>query len=401
MAAPAAEVETLETLRTLPGDDVRQIMWRFADRYDLQMLVQSVARGGARAGGPAGGRGRRATRTSGPPEKDALLEHFDEAGITGRLPGPGAGRLHRGPEEPGAGAGRLRAGLGGRRRGHLQPGRPPRARAHPRARHARAARPLHEPAPRPPQPGEDRKPWRGAFCLTEPIPYVGVETGHARRQGARGGVEGGRGADPPGRQARPLHHQHGLRQLRHRRRRLGDPRIKGSCMVILEEGDPGTFDRGTPTTQAGAPALLHPRPGLQPDACRPAASSAATRSRTASSSRSYSHGEVIEAVFRRTRVTVGPDDVGEAALGRRAGHPLPARPLPRRRRGAARLAALRTRPAAEGGRAAPAGRHLGHRRGQRVARLRRGAPLRRARSAREGEGPTSSPTQGISGARRS
>ena len=29
----------------------------------------------------------------------------------------------------------------------------------------------------PPQPGEDRKPWRGAFCLTEPIPYVGVETG--------------------------------------------------------------------------------------------------------------------------------------------------------------------------------------------------------------------------------
>ena len=35
-------------LRTLPGDDVRQIMWRFADRYDLQMLVQSaraVARG--------------------------------------------------------------------------------------------------------------------------------------------------------------------------------------------------------------------------------------------------------------------------------------------------------------------------------------------------------------------
>jgi len=29
----------------------------------------------------------------------------------------------------------------------------------------------------PGQPGEDRKPWRGAFCLTEPIPYVGVETG--------------------------------------------------------------------------------------------------------------------------------------------------------------------------------------------------------------------------------
>ena len=36
-----------ESLRTLPGDDVRQIMWRFADRYDLAMLVQA-ARGVAR-----------------------------------------------------------------------------------------------------------------------------------------------------------------------------------------------------------------------------------------------------------------------------------------------------------------------------------------------------------------
>ena len=26
-----------------------------------------------------------------------------------------------------------------------------------------------------------------------------------------------------------------------------DPRIKGTCMVILEETDPGLFDRGTPT----------------------------------------------------------------------------------------------------------------------------------------------------------
>ena len=37
-----------ESLRALPGADVRQIMWRFGDRYDLQMLVQaarSVARG--------------------------------------------------------------------------------------------------------------------------------------------------------------------------------------------------------------------------------------------------------------------------------------------------------------------------------------------------------------------
>ncbi len=46
---PTAATESMqELLRTLPGDDVRQIMWRFAERYDLQMLVQStrgVARG--------------------------------------------------------------------------------------------------------------------------------------------------------------------------------------------------------------------------------------------------------------------------------------------------------------------------------------------------------------------
>ena len=37
-----ATTTNTETLRTLPGDDVRQIMWRIADRYDLQMLTQSV-----------------------------------------------------------------------------------------------------------------------------------------------------------------------------------------------------------------------------------------------------------------------------------------------------------------------------------------------------------------------
>ncbi len=46
--ATAAQKTPTDTLRTLPGDDVRQILWRFSDRYDLQMLVQSsrsVARG--------------------------------------------------------------------------------------------------------------------------------------------------------------------------------------------------------------------------------------------------------------------------------------------------------------------------------------------------------------------
>jgi hypothetical protein len=48
MSRAKANTEKKPALSTLPGDDVRQIMWRFADRYDLQMLVQSaraVARG--------------------------------------------------------------------------------------------------------------------------------------------------------------------------------------------------------------------------------------------------------------------------------------------------------------------------------------------------------------------
>ena len=41
MATSAQKVRS-ESLRTLPDDNIRQILWRFSDRYDLQMLVQSV-----------------------------------------------------------------------------------------------------------------------------------------------------------------------------------------------------------------------------------------------------------------------------------------------------------------------------------------------------------------------
>ena len=44
------------TMLTLPGDPVRQMQWRFADRYDLQMLVQSARGSGTRHRGAHGGR---------------------------------------------------------------------------------------------------------------------------------------------------------------------------------------------------------------------------------------------------------------------------------------------------------------------------------------------------------
>jgi hypothetical protein len=84
----------------------------------------------------------------------------------------------------------------------------------------------------PVQPGEDRKPWRGAFALTEPIPYVGVDTGML--SGKLRVAEWKEGEEP-------------LLQVEKRGRFItnigfanfvtaavdsGDERIKGSCMVI-------------------------------------------------------------------------------------------------------------------------------------------------------------------------
>jgi alkylation response protein AidB-like acyl-CoA dehydrogenase len=83
-----------------------------------------------------------------------------------------------------------------------------------------------------------------------------------------------------------------------------DPRIKGTCMVILEETDPGTFDRGIPTRK-----LVHqlsstrdPVFSLRVPASRIIGGYSVKDGQIVPR---YSHGEIIEAVFRRTRVTVG------------------------------------------------------------------------------------------------
>jgi alkylation response protein AidB-like acyl-CoA dehydrogenase len=82
-----------------------------------------------------------------------------------------------------------------------------------------------------------------------------------------------------------------------------DPRIKGTCMVILEETDAGVFDRGTPTRK-----LVHqlsstrdPIFNLRVPASRIIGGYTV---RDGVMFPRYNHGEIIEAVFRRTRVTV-------------------------------------------------------------------------------------------------
>jgi alkylation response protein AidB-like acyl-CoA dehydrogenase len=291
-----------ETLRTLPSDAARQIQWEFADRYDLQLLVQStraVARGPVARLVASGGRNSHEWTA----QKAALLEAFDEAGITAVFMEPEEGGLFSGPknlalalvafELAWVDGGAATASLAG----------------------CLALAPIHERGTpeqqrhymklaAPAQRGEDRKPWRGAFCLTEPIPYVGVDTGMLN--GKVRIVEWKPGEAP-------------ILQVEKRGRFItnigfanfvtaavdsDDERIKGSCMVILEEGDPGVFDRGTPTkkmvhqlSSTGDPIF-----NLQIPASRIVGG---YEVRDGVIVPRYNHSEVIEAVFRRTRVTVG------------------------------------------------------------------------------------------------
>ncbi|MGZ4787160.1 MAG: acyl-CoA dehydrogenase family protein [Terriglobales bacterium] len=292
----------LENMRTLPGDAVRQIQWRFADRYELQMLVQSV-RGVAR--GPVARLVAAGERHSHDwtPAKNELLQAFDSAGITGVFMDPEYGGFISGPKnlalalvafelawvDGGAATGSLAGCLA------LAP-------IHERGTPEQVAKYMSLAAPA--QPGEDRKPWRGAFALTEPIPYVGVDTGML--SGKVSVSEWKDDAEP-------------MLQVEKRGRFItnigfanfvtaavdsADPRIKGSCMVILEETDPGVFDRGTPTKK-----LVHqlsstgdPIFSLKIPASRIVGGYTVKDGVIVPN---YSHSEVIEAVFRRTRVTVG------------------------------------------------------------------------------------------------
>jgi alkylation response protein AidB-like acyl-CoA dehydrogenase len=291
----------LDTLRALPGDDVRQILWRFTDRYDLQMLVQSaraVARGPVARLVAAGARNTHEWTA----EKASLLPAFDESGITAVFMDPEEGGFIAGPKNVALAlvafelawvdAGSATASLAGCLA--LSPiherGTPEQVRTY-MSRCAPAA------------PGEDRVPWRGAFALTEPLPYVGVETGML---GGRVSVaewpEGGEPILQVEKRGRFITNM-GFANFVTAAVDTGDPRIKSSCMVILEETDPGIFDRGTPTRK-----LVHQLSSTQD----PVFSLKVPVSRIIGGYTvkdgvivpRYSHGEIIEAVFRRTRVTV-------------------------------------------------------------------------------------------------
>ncbi|HLP03661.1 MAG TPA: acyl-CoA dehydrogenase family protein, partial [Opitutaceae bacterium] len=89
--------QTRPTLQTLPGDDVRQIMWRYSDRFDIQMLVQG-ARGVAR--GLVAQLVAQGARNSHDwtPEKNQLLKAYDDSGITTCFMDPHQGGFIEGPK---------------------------------------------------------------------------------------------------------------------------------------------------------------------------------------------------------------------------------------------------------------------------------------------------------------
>ena len=173
--AVANDDTTIPTLPALPGDDVRQILWRYADRYDLAMLVQSartVARGPVARLVASGARNSHEWT----PEKASLLPAFDESGITAAFLDQKYGGFIDGPKnlalalvafelswvDAGAATCSLAGNLG------LAP-------IHERGTPEQCARYMSLAAP--PQPGETRPQTRAAFALTEPLPFVGVETG--------------------------------------------------------------------------------------------------------------------------------------------------------------------------------------------------------------------------------
>ena len=292
----------METLRTLPGDDVRQILWRFADRYDFQMLVQS-ARSVAR--GPVARLVAEGARNSHEwtQQKAQLFKAFDESGITAAFMDPEQGGFIEGPKNMALAlvAFELSWVDGGAATSSLAGNlalAPIHERGTPEQRDTYMRRAI------PPQPGEDRQQWRGAFCLTEPLPYVGVETGllsgKVRVAEWEDGKEPVLQVDKRGRFITNM----GFANFVTAAVDSADERIKGSCMVILEETDPGTFDRGTPTRK-----LVHqlsstadPVFSLRVPAGRIVGGYAVKDGVIVPR---YSHGEIIEAVFRRTRVTVG------------------------------------------------------------------------------------------------
>jgi alkylation response protein AidB-like acyl-CoA dehydrogenase len=289
----------MTALPTLPNDDIRQIMWRFTDRYDLQMAMQSarsVARGTVARLVADGARNSHEWNE----QKASLLKAFDESGLTSLYMDMDMGGFIEGPKnmamslvafelswvDAGSATCSLASNL--------------------------ALAPIHEKGTDEQRkyymgkcvPQNGAEPWRGAFALTEPLPFVGVDTGVL--SGKARIAEWKEGQEP-------------VLQIEKRGRFItnmdfanfvtaavasDDERIKDTFMVILEEGDEGEYDRGAPTLK-----LVHqlsstrdPVFNLRVPASRIIGGYDVVDGVIVPK---CNHSEVIASVFHRTRIPVG------------------------------------------------------------------------------------------------
>ena len=253
-------------------------------------------------------------------------------------------------------------------RGHDRPGTGARVRADRVVRHGRAA---------PPDSRRGKRLAAPRRVRPDRAPAV-RRRGHRRaeRQASRRGVAGGAGARARGGEARPLHHQHGVRRFRHSGGRVGRRPDQGDLPGAPRGGRPGRLRSRGPHAEAGPPARVHHQSGVpDPRACQP------HRGRLLNRGRGHRPASLAPRSHRgRLPAHEGdgrPPDCSQAAVGRGAVAALSAHALPGRGDDLAGDASLPARPAAAGG-CAPAGdRHLGGRRGERVARVRSRAGARR------------------------
>ncbi len=167
MSTPA--LSEINSMLTLPTDTVRQIQWRFADRFDLQMLVQSardVARGTVARLVAAGERNTHEWTSA----KEEMMEAFDRSGISAIFMEPEEGGFIAGPknlalslaafELAWVDGGAATASLAG-----FLALAPPFTNAAQLSRRSTTC-----PLPLLHNPVKIASPWRGAFALTEPIP---------------------------------------------------------------------------------------------------------------------------------------------------------------------------------------------------------------------------------------
>jgi alkylation response protein AidB-like acyl-CoA dehydrogenase len=289
-------------LRRLPDDNVRAVLWRFAGREDLRRIV-GAARAVAR--GPVARLVARGARHSDAwtPDKAALVKAFDAAGLSvlaadGEYGGPIDGPKNLGIALAAFELAWVDAGAATTMLGNVLALAP----IHERGTDEQRARYMRLVAPG--QPGEGREPWHGAFVLTEPLPHAGVDAGvldgKMRVAEWKPGKEPVLQIDKRGRYITGMGHADFVAAAV----ASADDRIKGTAFVLIEKTDEGTFDPGV-----RARKLVHQLASARD----PVFSVRVPASRIIGGYAvkdgvvvpAWGHGEIIDAVFRRTRVTVG------------------------------------------------------------------------------------------------